>query len=99
MGSVLRERVHSGIFFIYFVNFLDECASYILLLIVFLLYGLRKIEDQANEIGPMMQGVQEPHILVQTSTESEILADGFRWRKYGQKVVKGNQYPRLILFR
>ncbi|XXG81070.1 hypothetical protein AAC387_Pa09g1791 [Persea americana] len=54
----------------------------------------RKIEDQANEIGPVLQGVQESHILVQTSTESEILADGFRWRKYGQKVVKGNQYPR-----
>nr|URH10329.1 WRKY3 [Phoebe bournei] len=54
----------------------------------------RKIEDQANEISPVLQGVQESHILVQTSSESEILADGFRWRKYGQKVVKGNQYPR-----
>lgn len=43
------------------------------------------------------QGVQEPRIVVQSSTESEIVGDGFRWRKYGQKVVKGNPYPRLVL--
>jgi hypothetical protein len=33
--------------------------------------------------------------VVQSSTDSEILGDGFRWRKYGQKIVKGNPYPRL----
>ncbi|KAL8248754.1 hypothetical protein R6Q59_005622 [Mikania micrantha] len=36
----------------------------------------------------------ESKIVVQTRSEVDILDDGFKWRKYGQKVVKGNTYPR-----
>ncbi|XP_078436552.1 putative WRKY transcription factor 4 [Wolffia australiana] len=36
----------------------------------------------------------EPKIIVQTTSEVDLLDDGFRWRKYGQKVVKGNPNPR-----
>nr|AEO31525.2 WRKY transcription factor 44 [Dimocarpus longan] len=54
----------------------------------------RKSENQSNEASMLDEGVQEPRIVVQSSTDSEILSDGFRWRKYGQKVVKGNPYPR-----
>ncbi|XP_028791763.1 probable WRKY transcription factor 4 [Neltuma alba] len=38
--------------------------------------------------------VTEPKIIVQTRSEVDLLDDGFRWRKYGQKVVKGNPHPR-----
>nr|AYU71090.1 transcription factor WRKY3 [Lilium regale] len=38
--------------------------------------------------------VTEPRIIVQTTSEVDLLDDGYRWRKYGQKVVKGNAYPR-----
>ncbi|CAL9214924.1 unnamed protein product [Arabidopsis halleri] len=38
--------------------------------------------------------VTEPRIIVQTTSEVDLLDDGYRWRKYGQKVVKGNPYPR-----
>ncbi|CAL5188653.1 unnamed protein product [Lathyrus oleraceus] len=38
--------------------------------------------------------VVEPRIIVQTTSEVDLLDDGYRWRKYGQKVVKGNPYPR-----
>ncbi|MBA0822357.1 hypothetical protein Goarm_019163, partial [Gossypium armourianum] len=38
--------------------------------------------------------VTEPKIVVQTRSEVELLDDGYRWRKYGQKVVKGNPHPR-----
>ena len=34
--------------------------------------------------------------MVQTTSEVDILDDGYRWRKYGQKVVKGNPNPRLL---
>ncbi|KAK6943732.1 WRKY domain [Dillenia turbinata] len=54
----------------------------------------RKCDSQSTEVGVQGEGSQEPHIAVQSSTDSEIIGDGFRWRKYGQKVVKGNPYPR-----
>ncbi|KAG1347858.1 putative WRKY transcription factor 4 [Cocos nucifera] len=38
--------------------------------------------------------VTEPRIIVQTTSEVDLLDDGYRWRKYGQKVVKGNAHPR-----
>ncbi|RZC82483.1 hypothetical protein C5167_045275 [Papaver somniferum] len=38
--------------------------------------------------------VKEPKVVVQTTSDIDILDDGFRWRKYGQKVVKGNPNPR-----
>ncbi|XP_062107227.1 WRKY transcription factor 1-like [Humulus lupulus] len=35
-----------------------------------------------------------PRVVVQTLSEVDIVNDGFRWRKYGQKMVKGNLNPR-----
>lgn len=41
------------------------------------------------------EGLKEGGVVVHDGIDSEAIADGFRWRKYGQKVVKGNPYPRL----
>lgn len=43
------------------------------------------------------RAIREPRVVVQTTSEVDILDDGYRWRKYGQKVVKGNPNPRYIL--
>ena len=40
--------------------------------------------------------VREPRIVVQTVSDIDILDDGYRWRKYGQKVVKSNPNPRCV---
>ncbi|KAL8199441.1 hypothetical protein R6Q57_013009 [Mikania cordata] len=40
------------------------------------------------------KAISEPKIVVQTRSEVDLLDDGFKWRKYGQKVVKGNTNPR-----
>ena len=53
-------------------------------------------EDNKND-GYSVSGsrtVREPRVVVQTTSEIDILDDGFRWRKYGQKVVKGNSNAR-----
>lgn len=34
----------------------------------------------------------------QTRSQVDILDDGYRWRKYGQKAVKNNRFPRLVFF-
>nr|AMO00433.1 WRKY transcription factor 65 [Manihot esculenta] len=36
----------------------------------------------------------EPRVVIQTLSEVHIVNDGYRWRKYGQKLVKGNPNPR-----
>lgn len=36
----------------------------------------------------------QPCVALQTRSETDILEDGYRWRKYGQKAVKRSTYPR-----
>ncbi|KAF8391977.1 hypothetical protein HHK36_022317 [Tetracentron sinense] len=38
--------------------------------------------------------VYRPRFAFQTRSADDILDDGFRWRKYGQKAVKNSIYPR-----
>ncbi|CAF1868700.1 hypothetical protein Bca4012_034181 [Brassica carinata] len=54
-----------------------------------------KGENETNGgSGNGSKTVREPRIVVQTTSDIDILDDGYRWRKYGQKVVKGNPNPR-----
>ncbi|XP_072958723.1 probable WRKY transcription factor 43 [Typha angustifolia] len=38
--------------------------------------------------------INRPRFEFQTRSANDILDDGYRWRKYGQKVVKNSIYPR-----
>ncbi|XP_044502211.1 probable WRKY transcription factor 75 [Mangifera indica] len=38
--------------------------------------------------------VRKPRFAFQTRSHVDILDDGYRWRKYGQKAVKNNKFPR-----
>uniref|UniRef100_A0A1D1Y2X1 Putative WRKY transcription factor 2 n=1 Tax=Anthurium amnicola TaxID=1678845 RepID=A0A1D1Y2X1_9ARAE len=55
---------------------------------------IRKDESYLIEASSSSRAVREPRVVVQTESEVDILDDGYRWRKYGQKVVKGNPNPR-----
>nr|QGQ64061.1 WRKY transcription factor 38 [Santalum album] len=54
----------------------------------------RNTENRVSEPASSHRTVTEPRIIVQTTSEVDLLDDGYRWRKYGQKIVKGNPYPR-----
>ncbi|KAG6517616.1 probable WRKY transcription factor 43 [Zingiber officinale] len=38
--------------------------------------------------------MRRPRLAFQTRSRVDILDDGYRWRKYGQKAVKNNKFPR-----
>ncbi|CAA6672253.1 unnamed protein product [Spirodela intermedia] len=54
----------------------------------------RLLERPKASPSPVFKTVKEPKIIRQTTSESGSLSDGYRWRKYGQKIVKGNPNPR-----
>ncbi|KAL6139343.1 hypothetical protein ACLB2K_064620 [Fragaria x ananassa] len=54
----------------------------------------RKKDSCLIETSIASRAVREPRVVVQIESEIDILDDGYRWRKYGQKVVKGNPNPR-----
>ncbi|KAL2926108.1 putative WRKY transcription factor 33 [Bienertia sinuspersici] len=75
-------------------NYIQRCTFVLINLNSDTLY-YRKGENEGEVIsGYGSRTVKEPRVIVQTTSEIDILDDGYRWRKYGQKVVKGNPNPR-----
>ncbi|CAA2946255.1 probable WRKY transcription factor 4 [Olea europaea subsp. europaea] len=54
----------------------------------------RSIEIGSSMQAPSHKTITESRIVLQTRSEVDLLDDGYKWRKYGQKVVKGNPHPR-----
>jgi hypothetical protein len=46
--------------------------------------------------GKARRKVREPRFCFKTMSDVDVLDDGYKWRKYGQKVVKNTQHPRYI---
>jgi WRKY DNA -binding domain len=40
--------------------------------------------------------MREPRFCFQTRSDVDVLDDGYKWRKYGQKVVKNSLHPRYV---
>lgn len=51
--------------------------------------------------GKMVMGKRRsamaPRIAFQTRSAEDVLDDGYRWRKYGQKAVKHSNHPRYVV--
>ncbi|KAJ6728308.1 WRKY TRANSCRIPTION FACTOR PROTEIN 1-RELATED [Salix koriyanagi] len=56
----------------------------------------RRLDDGGFDVTPVIKPIREPRVVVQTLSEIDILDDGYRWRKYGQKLVRGNPNPRYV---
>jgi len=41
--------------------------------------------------------MREPRFCFQTRSDVDVLDDGYKWRKYGQKVVKNSLHPRYSI--
>lgn len=44
--------------------------------------------------GSVLKRPKKPKFVIHAASDVGISADGYRWRKYGQKMVKGNPHPR-----
>lgn len=62
----------------------------------------KPISDPSDDIGQKKgkikreKKMRRPRHAFQTRSQVDILDDGYRWRKYGQKAVKNNKFPRYI---
>ncbi|KAG8486294.1 hypothetical protein CXB51_019688 [Gossypium anomalum] len=58
--------------------------------------GCHQIENgnQDKRKGNRFKKTTRPRFAFQTRSADDILDDGYRWRKYGQKAVKNSNYPR-----
>ncbi|KAJ6941122.1 hypothetical protein NC651_007034 [Populus alba x Populus x berolinensis] len=54
----------------------------------------RKKGNCNDDSTPLDKPTGEPRLVIQTKCEVDTVNDGYRWRKYGQKLVKGNPNPR-----
>ncbi|CAN1189358.1 Probable WRKY transcription factor 20 [Linum perenne] len=54
----------------------------------------RRMDTGSFDVTSVIKPIREPRVVVQTVSEVDILDDGYKWRKYGQKVVRGNPNPR-----
>ncbi|XP_010506408.1 PREDICTED: probable WRKY transcription factor 12 [Camelina sativa] len=49
--------------------------------------------DMKNKVK-IRRKLREPRFCFQTKSDVDVLDDGYKWRKYGQKVVKNSLHPR-----
>ena len=57
-------------------------------------FWLCRKRDIESAAATRSTGREGNKVVVQLESDVDILEDGYRWRKYGQKVVKGNPNPR-----
>lgn len=56
---------------------------------------MNRKKDHFNANASPVEKLTGEHRVVQTLSEVDFVNDGYRWRKYGQKLVKGNPNPRF----
>lgn len=58
---------------------------------------LLRWNDRLRRRKKNVKTLRKPIYAIETRTDVDIMDDGFKWRKYGQKAVKNSPYPRYIM--
>ncbi|VAH09599.1 unnamed protein product [Triticum turgidum subsp. durum] len=56
--------------------------------------GREETKGKSSARGRGSRKASRPRFAFQTKSENDVLDDGYRWRKYGQKAVKNSAFPR-----
>ncbi|OWM65824.1 probable WRKY transcription factor 32 [Punica granatum] len=51
-------------------------------------------KNSLSHSSPVLKPGKKPKVVVHAAGDVGVSGDGYRWRKYGQKMVKGNPHPR-----
>ncbi|KAK9151355.1 hypothetical protein Syun_009664 [Stephania yunnanensis] len=54
----------------------------------------RRKKEGGADVAIVARSPREPRLVVETLSEVDVVDDGYRWQKYGRKMVKGNPHPR-----
>ncbi|KAI0492809.1 hypothetical protein KFK09_027085 [Dendrobium nobile] len=57
-------------------------------------YDERPDKEKKKSTAKIANKIRKPRFAFQTRSKVDVLDDGYRWRKYGQKAVKNNNFPR-----
>ncbi|RAL53997.1 hypothetical protein DM860_004468 [Cuscuta australis] len=49
---------------------------------------------EKGKVNKVRRKLREPRFCFQTRSDIDVLDDGYKWRKYGQKIVKNSLHPR-----
>ena len=58
--------------------------------------GDQQVIKERKGGGARGRKATKPRFAFQTKSENDVLDDGYRWRKYGQKAVKNSAFPRYV---
>lgn len=58
--------------------------------------GVKMKSTSGKKAGDNKEMMRKHRYAFQTRSQVDILDDGYRWRKYGQKTVKNSKFPRLV---
>ena len=56
------------------------------------------ISERREKVTKGDKKIKRHRFAFQTRSHVDILDDGYRWRKYGQKAVKNSKFPRFVIF-
>lgn len=56
------------------------------------------ISGGAEKVTKGDKKIRRHRFAFHTRSHVDILDDGYRWRKYGQKAVKNSKFPRFVIF-
>ena len=56
-----------------------------------------KSEEEKKKVKKSLTAASsaEPRVAFQMRSDTDIIDDGYKWRKYGQKPVKNSRHPRF----
>ncbi|KAK9155356.1 hypothetical protein Sjap_002836 [Stephania japonica] len=54
----------------------------------------RRKKEGGADVAIVARSPREPRLVVETLSKVDVVDDGYRWQKYGRKMVKGNPHPR-----